>query len=219
MTTERPLAVLPGLEQATVLLDPDRRRLLEALRERPDSASGLARRLGDSRQRLNHHLRTLEEAGLLELEEERRRGNCLERVLRVKARRFVLNPAALGEVPADPAETGDRFSASYLIALAAGVVRDLAHLTEKAESEHKRLATASLDVEVHLAEPSRLGSFVDDLTAAVATVVAKHHAPTPGARPFRLVAGLYPGHSGDTLKKNRKGIDERKEVSGERQGT
>ncbi|NIP81922.1 MAG: helix-turn-helix domain-containing protein, partial [Gemmatimonadetes bacterium] len=58
------------------------RRLLDALLERPDSAVGLARRLGDTRQRLNYHLRVLEGAGLVELEEERPRRGVRERVMR-----------------------------------------------------------------------------------------------------------------------------------------
>jgi DNA-binding transcriptional ArsR family regulator len=89
-----------------VLLDPERRRLLEALREEPDSASGLARRLDDSRQRLNYHLRTLEEAGLVELREERRRGNCVERALteaRELERWFPL------EARVEPGEGGEIF--------------------------------------------------------------------------------------------------------------
>src|SRR5690606_24914395 len=94
--TGGPVAVVREPERAAALLDPERRRLVEALAEMPDSASGLARRLGDTRQRLNHHLRALEGAGLVELQEERRRGNCTERVLRAVARRFVVDPAALG---------------------------------------------------------------------------------------------------------------------------
>jgi DNA-binding transcriptional ArsR family regulator len=77
---------------AAALLGPERLRLVEALREQPDSTSGLARRLGESRQRLNYHLRALEEAGVLRLAEERRRGNFTERVLRVAARGYVVDP-------------------------------------------------------------------------------------------------------------------------------
>ncbi|MCI0546949.1 MAG: helix-turn-helix domain-containing protein, partial [Candidatus Rokubacteria bacterium] len=75
------LAVVRDPDRASVLLDSGRQRLLVALEESADSASGLARRLGDSRQRINYHLRELESAGFVELAEERRRGNCIERVL------------------------------------------------------------------------------------------------------------------------------------------
>lgn len=188
----RQVGVLREGPQASALLDPERLRLVEALAQRPDSASGLARRLEDSRQRLNYHLRALEEAGLVELQEERRRGNCVERILRVVARRFVLDPAALGELAADPAEVGDRLSAAYLIALASRAVRELAGLEEKARREEKRLATGAIDTEVRLARPADFPAFIRDLSRAVAEVVAEHRDEGVAARPFRVVVGAYP---------------------------
>lgn len=193
---EPALEVVRDPERTAVLMDPQRRQLLEALRDRPDSASGLARRLGDSRQRLNYHLRALEEAGFVELSEERRRGNCVERVLRVVARRFVLHPATLGELAAEPEEAGDRFSATYLVALAARTIRELADLREKAAEQEKRLATAAIDTEVQLAGPAELEAFVEDLSRAVAEVVARHHDERAPSRAFRVTLGTYPsaGH-------------------------
>jgi DNA-binding transcriptional ArsR family regulator len=179
-------------QRVAAILDPEGRRLIEALRDAPDSASGLARRLGESRQRLNYHLRALENAELVELKEERRRGNCVERVLRVVAKRFVIDPAVLGNLAADPDELADRFSATYLIALAARTIRELAGLKEKASRERKRLATAAIEAEVRLARPADFEGFVQDLTRAVASVVAKHHDERAGGRPFRVIAGTYP---------------------------
>ncbi len=186
------VGVLSDLDGALALRDPDRRRLVEALREQPDSASGLARRLGDSRQRLNHHLRTLEAAGVVELQEERRKGNCVERVLRVVARRFVLDPSTVEGLPDDPREAGDRFSATYLIALAARAIRELADLRVKAKKRRKRLATISLDGRVDLPNPEAMQAFLDDLTEAVGHVVERHHAPGRGSRAFRIMAGAWP---------------------------
>lgn len=178
--------------RAAALFDPDRRRLLEALSDAPDSAAGLARRLGEKRQRLNYHLRALEDAGLVELDQERRRGNCVERVLRVVAHRFVIDPATLGRLSADPAEAGDKFSARYLIALAARAIRELAGLQEKADRKRKRLATASIDAQVHLPSPAQFDAFIQDLSLAVAQVVAKHHQEGGDSRPFRVIGGVYP---------------------------
>jgi DNA-binding transcriptional ArsR family regulator len=192
------LEVLRAPERAAVLLHPERRRLVEALAEAPDSASGLARRLGESRQRLNYHLRALEDAGLLELQEERRRGNCTERVLRVVARRFVIDPAALGDLAADPGKMGDRFSATYLIAVGARTIRELARLREEAAARKKRLATAAIETQVRLASPADFDVFVQDLTRAVARVVAEHHDERAGGRPFRVIAGSYPAPAPST---------------------
>lgn len=192
------LSIVREPARAAILLDPERRRLLEALREQPDSASGLARRLDDSRQRLNYHLRSLEDAELVELREERKRGNCVERVLQVVARRYVVDPAALGELAAEPEAAGDRFSAAHLVALAARTIRDVANLTERAKAEEKRFATGALTAEVRLARPADFEAFMDDLSRSVAGVVARYHdEEAGGARTFRMTMGLYqaPGDS------------------------
>lgn len=189
--TLKEIEVVRDPERVAVLLAPERRRLVGALLERPDSAVGLSRRLGETRQRLNYHLRVLEEAGLVEVREERQRRGAKERVLGVVARGFVVDPEALGELaPASPA--GDRFSATYLVALASRAIRELADLLARARTTGKRLATAGVSVEVKLAEPSDFSEMVDDLTEAVGEVVARYHTDEEGGRGFRVVLGSYP---------------------------
>ncbi len=60
----------------------------------------LAARSGLARQKVNYHLRELERHGLVELVEERRKGNVTERVMRATAASFVISPAALAAVRA-----------------------------------------------------------------------------------------------------------------------
>src|SRR5918995_2420262 len=127
------LQIVRQPDQVQVLLHPERRRLVEALAARPDSASGLARRLGESRQRLNYHLRLLEQAGHVELAGERWKGSKPERVMRLVARQYVLDPATMGSIAVDPDQVGDRFSATYLITLASRALRELAELVERAQ--------------------------------------------------------------------------------------
>ena len=187
------LRIVRQLDQAQVLLHPERHRLLEALASGPDSASGLARRLGESRQRLNYHLRLLEEAGQVELAEERWKGSKPERVMRLAARQYVLDPAALGSIAADPDEVGDRFSATYLVALASRALRELAELLDRAKEKGARLATASVNTSVRVGSPAAFDKFQSDLARAVAHVVAKHHDERGEGRWFRVIAGAYPG--------------------------
>ena len=91
------LAVIEDPAVAEVSLDPVRSRLLAELAE-PASATTLAGRLGLPRQNVNYHLRALEEHGLVELVEERRKGNMTERLLRATALSYVISPAALNGV-------------------------------------------------------------------------------------------------------------------------
>lgn len=195
---DAPLQVLRSAERASALLDPARRRLVEALLEAPDSAAGLARRLGEKRQTINYHLRALEDAHLVELAEERRRGNCTERVLRPVATRFVLDSAALGTLGTPGARTGDRFSATWLIAVAARAIRDVAELVERAARERQRLATTTVEAQVRLASPEAFGRFSEELAEAVARVVARWDDGGTGSRPFRVIAAAHPGAGDET---------------------
>ena len=191
-------------DRAATALSPDRRRLLAALVEAPDSATGLAERLGDSRQRLNYHLRELEKAGFLELVEERRKGNCVERVLRAKARHWLIDPAALAGLADEPLPPADRFSAAYLVALAARAIREVAGLTKKAVEGKKRLATLAIDTDVRLARPADFPAFADELARAVSEVIARHHDDdAPGGRRFRVLAGAWPGKDAKTRRHTR----------------
>src|SRR6201996_9509616 len=115
------LQIVQSPEKAGVLLQPGRLRLLEQLTD-PDSAAGLARRLGVPRQKVNYHLRELEREGFVELFEERRKGNCIERVVQATAREYLIASHA------GKATVADRFSAAYLVSTAARAIRDLAML-------------------------------------------------------------------------------------------
>lgn len=186
------LALVQRPAAAGLLLHPLRRRLVEALRE-PASAAGLARRMRLPRQKLNYHLRALEQEGLLELVEERQRRGCTERILRASARAYVLAPQALGGLAADPAAVADRFSVDYQAAVASRTLRELATLRERAAAAGKKLPTFTLDAELRVGSAAALAAFTEDLAAAVAAVVARHHDQrTPDGRRFRLFLGSHP---------------------------
>lgn len=187
-----PLEVIRDREPAVALLDPVRQTLLAQLSQ-PDSAAGLARRLRLPRQRINYHLRELERAGLVELVEERRKGNCVERVMRATARSFVISPEALGLLGPDPETAGDRLSSSYLIAAAGRTIRDLAALEARARKEGKRLATLTLEADVRFADAKSRAGFAEELADAVARLAAKYNDErAPGGRRFRILAAIHP---------------------------
>src|SRR5258707_70803 len=87
------VTVIEDPAAAEASLDPIRARLLAELAE-PGSASTLAARVGLTRQKANYHLRALERHGLVELVEERRKGNCTERGLQATAASYAVSPAA-----------------------------------------------------------------------------------------------------------------------------
>jgi DNA-binding transcriptional ArsR family regulator len=192
MEASTPLQVVRHPDAAAALLDPVRQRLLAHLKE-PDSATGLARRLRLPRQRINYHLRALKSAGLVELVEERRKGNCLERVVRARATSFVISPEALGEIGSTPEAVSDRLSSAYLIAVAGQAIRDVAALDARAGKEGKQIATLTLEADVRFASAASRAAFAEELADAVARLAAKYHDErAPGGRRFRVLAAVHP---------------------------
>ena len=186
------IQVIDDPAAATVALEPIRSRLLSELAV-PASAATLATRVGLARQKVNYHLRALEAHGLVQLADERKWGGLTERLLVATAASYVVSPSAMGAVAVDPNREVDRLSASYLIALGARVVREVGDLVRRANDTGKRLATLSVDTEVRFRSPTDRAAFTNELTEAIATLVAKYHdASTPGGRAHRLVVVAHP---------------------------
>jgi DNA-binding transcriptional ArsR family regulator len=186
------LSVIDDAVAAGVSLDPVRARLLAELVE-PNSASGLAGKVGLARQKVNYHLRTLEHHGLVELVEERRRGNLTERVMQATAASYVISPAALGAVAPDPRRAPDRLSARWLIAVAARTVREVGQLLAGATKAGRRLATFAVDGEVRFASAADRAAFAEELATAVSALVSRYHdEKAPGGRPHRVVLAVHP---------------------------
>jgi DNA-binding transcriptional ArsR family regulator len=194
------VAVIQDPAAAEVSLDPIRARLLAELAE-PASATMLAARVGLPRQRVNYHLRALEQHGLVELVEERRKGNCTERLLRATAASYVISPAALDAVAPDPARSPDRLSARWLLAVASRLVRETGELITGAAKARKPLATFAIDGEVRFASAADRAAFAQELTGAVTALVGKYHDETAaGGREHRVIVAVHPSVKAQTVE-------------------
>jgi len=141
---------------------------------------------------------------LVELVQERRKGNCTERVMRAKARHWLIDPGALAGLADESLPPADRFSATYLVALAARAIREVAGLIGKATAARKRLATLAIDADVRLARPADFPAFAEDLARAVGEVIARYNDDqAAGGRRFRIVAGAWPAKESETSTVDR----------------
>jgi DNA-binding transcriptional ArsR family regulator len=186
------VTVIDDPAAAEVSLDPIRTRLLAELAQ-PASASTLAAKVGLARQKVNYHLRALERHGLVELVEERRKGNMTERVMRATAASYVISPAALAAVAPDPDRSPDQLSALWLLALAARLVREVGELIARAKRAHRPLATFAVDTEIRFASASDRAAFAAELSAAVEALTSKYHDEfAAGGRKHRVIVALHP---------------------------
>jgi DNA-binding transcriptional ArsR family regulator len=177
---------------AEAALDPIRARLLALLVE-PHSATSLAAVVGLPRQKVNYHLRALESHGLVDLIEERRKGNVTERVMRATAASFVISPSALAAVQPDPARSPDRLSARWLLALSARLVKEVGVLITGAARAGKPVATFALDGTVRFASAGDRAAFAQELTAAVTALVSRYHDENAtDGREHRVIVAIHP---------------------------
>ncbi|RKR18867.1 ArsR/SmtB family transcription factor [Arthrobacter oryzae] len=201
------IEVIEDPAAAEASLDPIRTRILRELVE-PGSATQLAAKVGLPRQKVNYHLKTLERHGLVELVEERRRGNVTERILRATAASYLISPSALASVAPDPHRFSDRFSAFWLLALAGRMVQEMGQLIAGAAAARQKLATFAIDGEITFRSAADRAAFAEELGVAVTRLVDKYHdgdralpaesvagspaVSAPAGRKHRLVVALHP---------------------------
>ncbi len=186
------LAILDDSKPAAAVLSPIRRRILEALTT-PGSATTVGEAIGLSRQKVNYHLRTLEDAGLVEHVEDRRKGNCTERIVQATATHYLISPSVLGGLSASATERADAFSSDHLAAVSARTISELAELRKRAAAAGKRLPSFSLETAIRFATPADQAAFFEDLSNHIAGLVARYHDESGSdGRWFRLAVGSHP---------------------------
>jgi hypothetical protein len=92
----------------------------------------------------------------------------------------------------DPDQVRDRFSSTYLIAVAARIVREVNLLRRRAARVRKRLATLTLQADINFRSPAARTAFAEELSDTVARLTAKYHDPSPGSRKYRVIVGGHP---------------------------
>lgn len=162
-----------------------RRRILVELRE-PASATAVAARIGESRQRVNYHLRELEKAGLVELVETRQRRGRTERVVCATGRTVVVAPEVLGDGSADDQ---DRFAAETLLTTTARTFSTVAAMRDRAKEAGQRLVTFTITADVGFSSPADIAQFAEDLATRIADLAAAYNSPQAKRRYQLIIAG------------------------------
>ncbi len=188
----QPVEVITDPAAAAAALDPVRSRLLAELHV-PASATELADRVGLTRQKVNYHLRKLEDRGLVVQADTRRWGGLTERRLVASAAGYVVSPDALGGAAARPDTVRDRLSAAYLLALAGRLIREVGGMSVRAREQDERLPVFALDADVRFRSAAERAAFAQELTAATVRLVARYHDDSaPDGRTHRVLVGVHP---------------------------
>lgn len=191
----RAVQVIDRPREAALLAAPVRQRILEALAE-PGSASGVAKRLGLTRQVATYHFRQLEDAGFLTLVREEAKRGCTERFFQRSAEHFVVSNGVVGKSGLDARRLKDRFSSTYLAAMASQVADEVGRAQKDAGAAGRSLPTLAASVDIRFRSPADRAAFADELMGAIAALAAKYHDDAaPDGRTYRAVVGAYPAPS------------------------
>ncbi len=192
MTESESLNLVGDPAAARVALSPLRRQLLERLTE-PVSATGLGDALDLPRQRVRHHLKVLEQAGLIVEAGERKRRGFVEKLYVARPGAMMIDPMLLGGSPPDPdhRDRQDRHSAEHLVRTAARMVHEVGRMRGEAEREGRRLLTFTIEADVGFATPAEVDMFTAALTRAVSDLAGAYPA-SGDRRRFRLTATGHP---------------------------
>ncbi|MDB4868261.1 MAG: ArsR family transcriptional regulator [Cohnella sp.] len=181
---------LETAEQALALLNPNRADLLRLL-DVPASATEVARRIGDTPQKVNYHLKSLEKVGLVRRSGTRQVKNLVEVLYQAVARTYVI-PDAFGW----PEELRTRMKSQgalrHLLSAADQIRNDAARLMDAAD-EAAEVPSAAMDFEVDLPDEAARQAFIRDYTEAVRQVAGRFRAPQQSKEhAFRVMAVIYP---------------------------
>jgi DNA-binding transcriptional ArsR family regulator len=183
------VALLAEPEQVAAIAHPVRGQILEALRT-PDTAAGLARAFGRSRQYMSYHVKELERLGLLRRAGERRKGNFLEQLYEATARRFVVS----SRFATDPERLAqvfrDQVALSQLCDLGERLQRDAAELVDLAAFEGVEIPSASVEAELRLPDEQARAAFMTELVDTFKSLLAKHGRKDGPS--FRVALAAYP---------------------------
>ena len=188
-----PVASIRDAEHLSALCHPTRIAMLGALRE-PASAAGVARVLGQPRQRVGHHLKTLEQAGLVERVGTRQSGNFVEVLYRAAARSFVVSP----EVSWADSRRNDAMRAQHsletLVALGERLQRDAVVLLDRAAYDGEQIASAAVSAEAGFASERDREEFLREYLQSTRELLERYGSKRGAS--YRIVLAVHPQTEG-----------------------
>ncbi|MBM0234246.1 helix-turn-helix transcriptional regulator [Micromonospora sp. STR1_7] len=178
----RDVLYLEQIEQAEVLLKPQRVEVLRQLAE-PRTCTEVAARLDQTPQRVYYHVKQLLAAGLVELVNERKVRGITEGIYQAAARSYWLSPRLVGRIGLRKAR--DELSLGYLLDLMEEVQADIAAL-DRAVPE---LPSIGVSGEIRVPAEQR-PQFLHDLQTALQDLFTRYGGSEGDA--FKLAVACYP---------------------------
>jgi DNA-binding transcriptional ArsR family regulator len=185
--------VLDDPDRVAALAHPLRVAILEQLRE-PNSASGVARAISETRQKTNYHVKALLDAGLLKPAGERRRGNFVEQLYQSVAPTFLVAPEIGWADDRRARALRAQLPLEHLVRVGKRVQRDAIGLLDRAAFDGAEIPAAAIEAEVRFADEAARVAFLDEYLTAMKPLLKKYGARRGDA--YRVALAVYPDEAG-----------------------
>jgi DNA-binding transcriptional ArsR family regulator len=181
--------VLDDPEQVAALAHPLRLAVLDTLRT-ADSAAGVARALGETRQKVNYHVKALLDAGLLRAVGERRTGNFVEQLYESVASSFMVSSrlACSGDRRVEALRS--QLPLEHLVELGERVQRDAIALLDRAAFDGEEIPSLTVDASVRFPDAETRAAFMDEYMAMMKPLLKKHSGRAGNT--YRVALAVYP---------------------------
>jgi len=181
--------VLDDPEAVAALAHPIRVAILDALRT-PNSPSGVARVISETRQKTNYHVRALEDAGLITAVGERRTGNFVEQLYQSVAGTFVVSPRLTWRDERRVDALRSQLPLEHLVETGESVQHDAVALLDRAAFDGEEIPCAAIDATVRFRDEAARAAFIEEYLAAVKPLLKKYGSRR--GEEFRVVVAVYP---------------------------
>ena len=189
------IGTIRSAEALQALSHPTRIQILDAVRE-PESAAGVARRLGQPRQRIHYHLKALEEALLVEPVGKRQHGNFIETLYRSTARSFVISPEVTWSDTRRLETLKSQHSLETLVAFGERLQCDAAELLDRASFDDEEIPSAAVSAELHFAGEAERAAFMREYLETLKALIERYESNSGDA--YRVVLAVHPRPEGSS---------------------
>jgi DNA-binding transcriptional ArsR family regulator len=183
------VAVIDDPEQVAAIAHPLRVAILDALRS-PDSAAGAARIIGESRQKVGHHVKVLLDTGLIVPAGERRKGGFVEQLLQSVATSFVVSSRLANSGDQRVEALRAQVPLERLVALGERVQRDAVELLDRAAFDGEQIPSLAVEAEVRFPDAASRAAFMEEYLEVLKPLLKKHGSRKGDG--FRVAAAVYP---------------------------
>ena len=183
------VVAIDKLAQARTLLSPVRVQLLEHLEE-PRSCRELSDLVGQTQQRINHHLKEMLKARLIRIVSRKKKRNLIEATYQRVGKAYWFSPQLARPGAMSPRAFRDKLSLHKLLVVAESLADDAARLLQATDAGS--VPSLGFDAEIVLRSEDERQAFARDVLRAMHGVFERYQGVGGDGERYKVLLAAYP---------------------------